>query len=226
MRVDRPAASTSTATRGACCGPSPSDGSSSRGCGRLGISASRPPAPMRTISARPTGRPAASRSSTMSKPLYLGDLAQPGRPSTGLPSSSAVSSRLPGSTGMPKWMDLAAGLPRCRPAPRRGGRRSPRRRRSGRGRSLPPSVPSAHRQWPGVVRHAALAVQRAAERRQALGRRADRLVEHLVARARAASSAPGRRASPGTAPRRSAAGWPTARPRRRAPPPCAARHRE
>ena len=61
---------------------------SSRGCGRVGISASRPPAPIFTISARPTGRPAARRSSTMSKPLYFGDLAQPGRPSTGLPSSS------------------------------------------------------------------------------------------------------------------------------------------
>ena len=103
IRVDRPAARTKTATRGACCGPSASEGSlSSRGCGRLAISASRPPAPMRTISARLTGSPAASRSSTMSKPLYLGDLAQPGRPSTGMPSSSAVNSRLPGSTGMPK----------------------------------------------------------------------------------------------------------------------------
>ena len=105
--VERPAASSRTATRGACCGPASSlsalrraaaAGSGSRPAGRR--------RPCLTISARPTGSPAARRSSTMSKPLYLGDLAQPGRPSTGLPSSSPVSSRLPGSTGMPKWMTL------------------------------------------------------------------------------------------------------------------------
>ncbi len=104
MRVERPAASTSTATRGAC-----------RGAGLVVAVVARLRAGWRS---RPAGRrrpcarsrrgrparPAARRSSTMSKPLYLGDLAQPGRPSTGLPSSSAVSSRLPGSTGMPKWM--------------------------------------------------------------------------------------------------------------------------
>lgn len=73
-----------------------------RGKGRDGISASRPPAPMRTISARPNGSPAATRCSTQSKPFSLGERAHPGRPITGLPPSSPISSRLPGSTGMPK----------------------------------------------------------------------------------------------------------------------------
>ncbi len=144
---------------------------------------SSPPAPMRTISARPTGRPAASRSSTMSKPLYLGDLAQPGRPSTGLPSSSPVSSRLPGSTGMPKWMtsppasSMPAGTTSWRstiaeaPAIRKMSQPSPLQFLQRAGDGL------------GVMGDAALADQRAAERGQSLGRGADRLVQHLVARA-------------------------------------------
>ena len=57
---------------------------------------------MRAMSAGVTGTSAASRSSTQSKPLSLGERQQPGRPSAGRPRSSASSSRLPGSTGMPK----------------------------------------------------------------------------------------------------------------------------
>ncbi len=51
--------------------------------GRDGISLSRPPAPMRMMSRRSIGSPAATRCSTQSKPLSLGERAQPGRPSTG-----------------------------------------------------------------------------------------------------------------------------------------------
>ena len=51
---------------------------------------------------RCTGTPASTRPSTQSKPFSFGERAQPGAPITGLPSRSPSSSRLPGSTGMPK----------------------------------------------------------------------------------------------------------------------------
>ena len=53
-------------------------------------------------SARVTLRPASSRISTQSKPFSTGERAQPGAPSTGTPPALPISSRLPGSTGMPK----------------------------------------------------------------------------------------------------------------------------
>ena len=58
---------------------------------------------MRMICLPSTGRSAISRRSTQSKPLTLGERAQPGRPSTGRSPMRPSSSRLPGSTGMPKW---------------------------------------------------------------------------------------------------------------------------
>ena len=54
-----------------------------RGIGRLPISMSRPPAPMRMMSAPLSERPAIKRRSTQSSPLSLGERAQPGMPSTG-----------------------------------------------------------------------------------------------------------------------------------------------
>ena len=97
MRVERPAASTTAATRRRL-----SATGSSRGCGRVTISISRPPTPMPVIAARDTSRPASSRISTQSNPFSLGERAQPGAPSTGRPRAAPISSRLPGSTGMPK----------------------------------------------------------------------------------------------------------------------------
>ena len=96
MRRDWPAASTRAATRPGFAGLA------SRGCGRLGISISRPPTPMPMMSARVTAMPAAIRCNTQSKPFGLGERQQPGRPSTTRPSRCASSRRLPGSTGMPK----------------------------------------------------------------------------------------------------------------------------
>ena len=172
---------------------------------------------MRTISARPTGRPAARRSSTMSKPLYLGDLAQPGRPSTGLPSSSAVSSRLPGSTGMPKWMTLP---PACLDA----GRHHVVAVDDRRGAGDQEEVAALGLQFLQRVgdrlascAHAALADQGAAERGQALVGRARPPCREPCRACPAAASAPARRASPGTARPRSSAGWLPSRPRSRAP---------
>ena len=75
---------------------------SARGCGRVTISISSPPTPMPVMSSRVTGRPASSRISTQSKPFSFGERAQPGAPSTGTPPALPISSRLPGSTGMPK----------------------------------------------------------------------------------------------------------------------------
>ena len=57
---------------------------SARGSGRDGISANSPPLPIRMISAGPTGKPATNRSNTQSKPLTLGERAQPGSPNTGV----------------------------------------------------------------------------------------------------------------------------------------------
>ena len=107
IRRDCPAASTRAPIRGPR-GFASGFGSSvevapARGSGRDGISASRPPLPMRMISPGPTGSPATSRSSTQSKPLTLGERAQPGRPSTTCSPTWPRSSRLPGSTGIPKW---------------------------------------------------------------------------------------------------------------------------
>ena len=96
MRLERPAASTSAAMlRTGCSG-------SSRGCGRVTISMSRPPTPMPVMSSRGTGSPARSRISTQSKPFSFGLRAQPGAPSTACPAAAPIKSRLPGSTGMPK----------------------------------------------------------------------------------------------------------------------------
>ena len=97
MRVERPAASTTAATRR----PSAATGSS-RGCGLVTISISRPPTPSPVMAARGTARPASNRINTQSKPFSFGDRAQPGAPSTGRPRASPTNSRLPGSTGMPK----------------------------------------------------------------------------------------------------------------------------
>ena len=81
-----------------------------RGCGRVAISVKRPPTPMPMMAPRSTGTSAARRCSTQSKPLSLGERAQPGRPSTGTSPCRASSSRLPGSTGMPKCSTVAARL--------------------------------------------------------------------------------------------------------------------
>ena len=61
----------------------------------------------------PTGRSASRRCSTQSKPLSLGERAQPGRPSTGTAPMCPTSIRLPGSTGMPKLVitPSAASIP-------------------------------------------------------------------------------------------------------------------
>src|SRR6266851_1238454 len=102
MRRDWPAARMSAAMRGRRGAAGAAEPASARGRGRLGISARRPPAPIRMISSRVTAIPASRRCSTQSKPFSLGERAQPGRPSTGTPSSRPSRMRLPGSTGMPK----------------------------------------------------------------------------------------------------------------------------
>ena len=58
---------------------------------------------MRMMSDAVTSTPAKMRCSTQSKPLSLSERAQPGSPSTCDSPRRARSSRLPGSTGMPKW---------------------------------------------------------------------------------------------------------------------------
>ena len=71
---------------------------------------------MPVSSARVTLRPASRRISTQSKPFSTGERAQPGAPSTGTPPALPISSRLPGSTGMPKCSmappmpEIAAGI--------------------------------------------------------------------------------------------------------------------
>ena len=97
IRVERPAASTMAVTLRLA-----SRSATVRGCGRVTISISRPPTPMPVSSARVTFSPARSRISTQSKPFSTGERAQPGAPSTGTPPALPISSRLPGSTGMPK----------------------------------------------------------------------------------------------------------------------------
>ena len=111
MRVERPAASTRPATLRPASGAG-----SARGCGRVTISISNPPTPSPVMSERRIGSPASRRVSTQSKPFSFGERAQPGAPSTGRPFASATSSRLPGSTGMPKcsmcppMLSTAAGI--------------------------------------------------------------------------------------------------------------------
>jgi len=104
MRLDRPAASTMAAIFGARGVTTVAVSSApARGCGRVGISFSSPPAPMRMMSDRVTGRSAIRRCSTQSKPFTFGERTQPGSPSTWVSSARRPSnSRLPGSTGMPK----------------------------------------------------------------------------------------------------------------------------
>ena len=57
---------------------------------------------MRDNSVVPIGRSANSLCKTQSNPFCFGDLAHPGRPTTGTSAMRAMSRRLPGSTGMPK----------------------------------------------------------------------------------------------------------------------------
>ena len=101
------------------------------GSGRDGISARRPPLPMRMISPGPTGRPATSRSQHPVEAVDLGRAGAAGKAEHRLARRHGPrSSRLPGSTGMPKCS--RSGRPRRRspPGSRRGGRGSPRRRGS------------------------------------------------------------------------------------------------
>ena len=63
---------------------------------------------MRMISAGPTGRPATSRSSTQSKPLTLGERAQPGSPSTGF-ADMAEQQQIAGIDRHAEMVDPAAG---------------------------------------------------------------------------------------------------------------------
>ena len=58
--------------------------------------------PSRGYRRRGSATPASTRCRTQSKPFSFGDRAQPGAPMIGIPARSASSSRLPGSTGMPK----------------------------------------------------------------------------------------------------------------------------
>ena len=98
IRVERPAASTTAATLPSHAGAAPG----TRGCGRVTISIKSPPTPKPTMSDRATSSPASIRISTQSNPFSTGERAQPGAPSTGRPPARPISSRLPGSTGMPK----------------------------------------------------------------------------------------------------------------------------
>ena len=83
-------------------------GTGARGSGRS-ASGSSPPAPIMAISPLVTGRPATSRSSTMSKPLRFGLLAQPGRPMTGRPSSARQAQQIARIDRHPQPFDLPAG---------------------------------------------------------------------------------------------------------------------
>ena len=77
-------------------------GAFSRGIGRVSISFSRPPTPMRIMSRGVTGTPANRRLSTKSIPFRLGLRAHPGSTNAGLSPIRPRQIRLPGSTGMPK----------------------------------------------------------------------------------------------------------------------------
>ncbi len=137
---------------------------------------------MRTSSARPTGRPAASRSSTMSKPLYLGDLAQPGAQHR-LAAKLARQQQVAGIDRHAEMDDLAAGFLDA------GGYdvvTIDDRRGAGDQEDIATlafQILQGGRDLAGVMRDAALADQCAAERRQPPGRRCHGLGQNLVARA-------------------------------------------
>ena len=121
MRVERPAASTMAAIARA-----PAATGSSRGCGRVTISISRPPTPMPVMASRGTSSPASNRMSTQSNPFSLGERAQPGAPSTGRPRASADQQQIAGIDRHAEMLDAPAdGLDRRRdhvaPVGDRGG---------------------------------------------------------------------------------------------------------
>ena len=120
IRVDRPAASTSAATRGpsaaersaagapagssaSCSSPAAAASVSSSGApaARIGLRI-KPPTPIRTICSRPTGSPASRRCNTQSRPFRRRERPQPGSRITGTSSMRPSTSMLPGSVGMPK----------------------------------------------------------------------------------------------------------------------------
>ena len=122
--------------------------------------------------------------STQSKPFSLGERAQPGAPSTGRPRASATSSRLPGSTGMPKCSmrppiaSTAAGITSRRSAIAEAPN------------TITSSAPAVEHlldrlgERALLVRHAPLCHDRGARRRDPLGRHLERLVDHLAGQPR------------------------------------------
>jgi hypothetical protein len=135
MRVERPAAAPARHAR-ACCGSgilAVAVVARLRPAGDLGQS---PPAPCRTISARPTRRPGGQALQHHVEAVVLGRLgAARQNQHPALPVELGRSAAGCRDRPHAEMHDLARRLPRCRPAPHRGGRRSPRRRRSGRCRS-------------------------------------------------------------------------------------------
>ena len=100
IREDRPAASTMAPIRGSCGASTAARRAAAAGSGsRL----SSPPTPMAAISARPTGKPASDPPQHEVEAVQLGRARAAGQADHGpRRSASPVSSRLPGSTGMPK----------------------------------------------------------------------------------------------------------------------------
>ena len=131
-----PAASTTAATwrgarRDAVRGVA---GAFARGSGRTSMSFSRPPTPMRMISAGPTGSPANRRVSTKSMPFSFGLRAQPGNTRAGRVADPAEADQVAGIHRHAEMQDLAAGAHDRPPGRRRAGPPPPRRRRPAAGR--------------------------------------------------------------------------------------------
>ena len=184
MRVERPAASTSdgdarrllrarvlaVARRRAAAG-----GSGSRPAGR-------PHPCARSRRGRPAGRRRAAPAPCRSRCTWA-TWRSPAGPAPACRRARPVSSRLPGSTGMPKWMTLppACSMPAGTTSWRSTIAEAPAIRIDVAALRL--QLLERAGDGGGVVRTAALADQRAAERGQPLAGRADRLVQHLVARA-------------------------------------------
>ena len=181
MRRDRPAASTRAAMRGppglrhrrgAACGV----GLRRAAAAASGSRPSRPPTPIAHDLAprRPAARRPAARS-TQSKPLTLGERAQPGRPSTGMRADPAEQQQIAGIDRHAEMVDRAAGRRRSPPGSRRAGRRSPRRRRSApcrRRRRARARSPAPARRLAWAQRRSS--DERAAERGEPLARRSPR----------------------------------------------------
>ena len=160
MRVERPAASTTAAMRW-----SPAATGSSRGCGRVTISISRPPTPRPVMASRGTSSPASRRMSTQSNPFSFGRARAARRAEQRTPARIRQQQEI--ARDRPACRNARSGRrsPRPRPGSHRAGRRSRRRRtrsRARRPRAAPLPAP-----WRAPSARAAPAARRRSTRRPA-----------------------------------------------------------